>query len=304
MENRKVIQKVFYVVTFVAVLMLMPQIKVSADENTTFNVNVEESLSVSVATPTTWASGGIDTFLRNKVSVSVTSNNLAGFTASMTTKTADTSLVNTSKNSATIPTLNTTTYPSGVAKSSFPANYWGYSLDDTDSGNNSSTYNALVGASSTPITILSSNTATTGNKDFYFGAKADITQASGTYVGTVVISVVSGVVDNSTNPITPTNPVTPGGDQVASYDGGRDVTSYTYSSTNTSTGTRSTTTQISSGNNQSAYNGYIPPQGVIHDAQNGKTNNTTLVAGLGIAAAVAATSGFFFLAAARRDDEE
>lgn len=297
MENKKVIHKVFYAVALIVISMLMPHTVVTAEENTTFNVNVQESLSVSIATPATWASGSVGSFLRNKVSVNVVSNNSAGFTASMTTKTTDTALTNTAKNTYTIPTLS-----SAVQKGSFPANYWGYSLDDTDAGNNSSTYNALVGAGSTPVTILSSANATTGSKDFYFGAKADITKASGTYMGTVVISVVSGVVDNSTNPITPTNPVTPGTDQVANYDSGSGRTSYTYSSTSGST--KTTTTQISSGDNRSAYEGYTPPQGVTRSAKTSTSNGANLAAGLGIAAAIAATSGFFLFVAVRRGDED
>ena len=296
MENKKVIHKVFYAVTLATVAFLAPQVPVSADENTTFNVNVEESLSVSVTTPSTWASGNIDTFLRNKVSVSVTSNNTAGFTASMTTKTADTALTNTAKSSYTLPTLS-----GAVEKNSFPANYWGYSLNDTDAGNNSSTYNALVGAGSTPITILSSANASTGSKDFYFGAKADVTQASGTYMGTVVISVVSGVID-STNPITPTNPVTPGENQTPVYNSGSNTTAYTYSSTNS--GTTSTTTQVSKGDNRSAYEGYTPPQGVTHSTKTATNTGTDLATGLGIAAAVAATSGLLLFVAARRENDE
>lgn len=301
MKNTKVIRKVFFVVIITVILLTKSNNIAVADEGTTFNVNVKESLSVSVSTPTVWASGDVDTFLRNKVSISVSSNNAAGFTASMTTKTDNTALVNTSKNAATLPTINATTYPSGVQRSAFPANYWGYSLNDTEVGDNSSTYSALVGASSTPITLLTSATATTGSKDFYFGAKADLTQASGTYVGTVVISVVSGVVDNS-NPVTPTDPVTPGSDQVANYDGNKNTTSYTYSST--SSGTSSTTTQISTGDNRNAYSGYTPPQGVTYSTKSNLNTGSTLAMGLGIAAAIAATSGFFFLTAARREGED
>lgn len=297
MKNTKVILKSCFVVIITVILLSSLVNHAMADDGTLFNVNVTETLSVSVTTPTAWASGDVDTFLRNKVRVDVTSNNSAGFTASMTTKTSSTSLVNTSKSTATIPTL-----ASSTERGSFPANYWGYSLDDTESGSDTSTYNALVGADSAPIEILSSSSATSGSKDCYFGAKADITQASGTYVGTVVISVVSGVIDNSTNPITPTNPVTPSGDQIANYDGNN--TSYTYSSTNTSNNTSSTTTEISDGDVRSAYEGYTPPQGVTYSTKTNINNSTTLATGLGIAAAIAATSGFFFLAAARREDDD
>ena len=54
-------------------------------ENINFKANVKEALSVSITVPEDWASGDIDTLLRNKVILNVHSNNADGFTASMTT---------------------------------------------------------------------------------------------------------------------------------------------------------------------------------------------------------------------------
>ena len=271
-----------------------------ADQNTTqFNVNVKEVLSVSISTPTNWATGDVDTFLRNKVNVSVTTSNTAGFTASMTTKTAETALVNTTKNTVTLPTLG-----SNTTRANFPANFWGYSLDDTESGSNTSTYKALVGAGSTPITIISSNSASSGSKDFYFGAKANITQASGTYAGTVVINVVSGVVDDNTNPITPTDPTNPvDPPNTPTYDPTTNTTAYTYNNTNSTSST--TTTEISSGDNRKVYDGYTPPRGVISNTfSSGLSNTPSLMTGLALVSAVGLTSASFFLFAASRDEEE
>ena len=304
MKNTKVIRKVLFAVFAITIISVQPCLIARADDSTNLEVNVKETLSVSVSTPATWASGDMDTFLRNKVSVSVTSNNAAGFTATMTTKTANTALVNTVRNTVTIPTLSANT-----TRSSFPANYWGYSLDDTDAGLTSSTYRALVGVGSTPITLLSSNTATSGSKDFFFGAKADATKASGTYINTVVISVVSGVIDNN-NPVTPVDPVTPGSEEEPIYNptgGGSSTgtTAYTYRRSNSTTST--TTTEVSAGDNRSVYDGYTPPQGVVNRHTKANVNSgTTLATWLGIATSVATASGFFFLAAARRegDDED
>ena len=66
----------------------------AAESQTTFQVNVVESLSVSITAPRGGASGNINTFLRNTVSLSVTSNNANGFTASMYAK--NTNLTNSS----------------------------------------------------------------------------------------------------------------------------------------------------------------------------------------------------------------
>lgn len=294
----KVITNISVICAILAVSFIGFQNTNAADN--TLEVNVKEALSVSITTPTSWASGDINTFLRNKMSISVVSNNTAGFTASMTTKTTDTSLVNTAKNTITLPTL-----ASGVTRSDFPANYWGYSLNDTDAGNNSSTYSAMVGSNGTPITLLSSNSATSGSKDFYFGAKADATKAAGTYTGTVVINVVSGVINNA-NPATPTDPVTPSGnEQVAEYHpaptgGSSDgTTTYTYTSGG------STTTQISEGDNRGAYEGYTPPQGVAYKTSSGVSANIMLASGLAAVSALAAASGsFFFVLLKKKDDDD
>lgn len=278
--------------------ILVP-IRAFADDNSDFNVNVKELLSVSVSTPTNWATGDVDTFLRNKVSINVVSNNTAGFTASMTMKTPETSLINTAKNTSTLPTL-----ASNTTRSNFPANYWGYSLDDTEAGSNVSTYKALVASTGTPITLLSSTTASSGSKDFYFGAKANATLGSGTYTGTVVINVVSGVIDN-TNPITPFNPVNPNPTpNTPTYNPTTDTTSYTYNTTNSTAGTTTTTTDINSGDTRSVYEGYTPPQGVAYGTTSRIPNYSSLASGLIVAAAIATSSSIFFLFAARREEED
>lgn len=287
----------------------------AVENNTNFQVNVKEALSVSISIPSSWASGDIDEFLRNKVSLSVNTNNTAGFTASMTMKTATTSLVNTSKNTITLPTLSARS-----TRRSFPANYWGYSLgttatlnnqtyNETNEGNLNSYYYPLVNNTATPITVLTSNSASTGSQDIYFGAKGNASLASGTYVGTVVINVVSGVIDNNTNPITPTDPVTPGPEEIAEYEpaptgnSASGATSYTYR--RSSSGTSTTTTEITEGNNVSAYDSYTPPQGVFSDTTTNLSEGSDLVTTLATAASVATASGlFFFIAAKRREVDE
>lgn len=286
---------------------------------TTFNVNVKESLSVAITAPSEYASGDAGEFLRNKVNLSVSTNNTNGFTASMYSQ-GTTNLTNNILNTETLPTL-----ASSSTRSSFPDNYWGYSLGsgtinsslnnntygETDAGNASSYYYPLVSTSASPIAILTGTS--TGQQDIYFGAKANLNKASGTYVGTVIISVVTDVIDNNTNPITPTNPAQPSNtNEVASYSSAptgsttNGSTTYTYRRTNSSAGTTTTTTQVSEGNNVSAYNGYTPPQGVIEN-----TVSDIYDGGSPVASALAATSAsaaaagmFFFILAKRKDDEE
>lgn len=285
----------------------------AAEANTTFEVNVKESLSVSITAPSEWANGDAGDFLRNDFNVSVTSNNANGFKASMFSQTT-TNLTNMVTSTETIPTLGTgTSYTcTSAACSAFPANYWGYSLNDSS---NTGTYYPMVSTSASPITLINASAGTTtGSQDVYFGAKADMTKAAGTYTGTVIISVVTGTIDNNTNPVTPTNPATPNNtSNTATYNaspvGGstNGTTTYTYRRSNSAAHTTTTTTQVSDGNNVSAYNGYTPPQGVRESVTTNESinDNESMAAGLATAATIAAATGlFFFVLAKRREDDE
>lgn len=269
-----------------------------------FEVNVVESLSVSITTPTAWATGDVDQFLRNKVSLSVTTSNSGGFTASMFSL-STTDLSNTSKTSVKIPTL-----AQSYQRGSFPANYWGYSLGissfggktygENDDGQASSYYYPMVSTSATPITLITANSGTyTGDRDIYFGAKANSSKAAGTYAGTVIFSVVTGIVD-SHNPITPENPATPSDTTPgqASYDQTDNRT--VYYTTTTDGDTTTGTTDITAGDTRS---GYESPAGVVERAN---INGSSMAAGLAATAASAAAGGIFFIILAKRreDDEE
>lgn len=272
------------------------------EAETNFQVNVTEVLAVSLTPVATNASGEINTFLRNTYNLGVTSNNGAGFTASMTTKTTDTALSNTATISDdTIPTLT-----ASYAKSAFPANYWGYSLagknnGDTLAGTDSGVYNPLVAlGAATPITLLSETSATTASQDIFFGAKADATIDSGTYSNTVVISVVSGVTGND-NPVIPVNPAKPSDASETNpvYDSTNNRTVYV-ATTENADGTTTTTTTVTPGDTTSTY---TSPLGVTTTSVGG---GSPLATGLAVTAAVAAATGFIFfiIAKRRREDED
>ncbi|MBR2994548.1 hypothetical protein IKF32_01365 [Candidatus Saccharibacteria bacterium] len=311
-KTKVIVSSLGIIITTILVASYVPQTNIvsAVTENTTFQVNVKESLSVSITTPSTWAVGDVDTFLRNKITVNVSTNNEYGFVASMTTKTSDTAL-NHVNNKGTIPTL-----ASNATKSSFPVNRWGYSLNDTDPGNNSSTYSALVGVNGTPIVLISnSQSHTINSRDVYFGAKANSTKASGTYTSTVVISVVTGSAPDNP-PVNPTDPAVPDDTEEephynpAPTGGSNGTTTYTYTRTSGSgsTATSTTTTQVSDGDNRNAYVGYTPPQGVTNRSTTTENINgsSSLATGLAVTSAVAATSGtiFFILAQRKKDEEE
>lgn len=275
--------------------------------SSTFTLNVTEILSVSLTLPDTWASGDTGDFVRNAVRLNVASNNGNGFTASMTTKTADTNLTNKVKNVttdafATIPTLAADT-----ARSNFPANYWGYSLNDTAGGEDTSTYKALVGAGGTPISVLTSNAPANLGQDIYFGAKIDATKDSGTYVNTVVFNVVSGVINENTNPITPVDPATKDdtSENNPAYDETNDRTVYASTTNNTSSGTTTETLEVSNGDTRSSY---ARPQGVKNSSETNIGEGVPLATGLAVTAGIAATLGAVFFVVAKRkerkDEEE
>lgn len=293
---------------FVAVLSLLafPLADFSsvdaAENNVTFNVNVKDYLSVSITEPASWATANIDTFMCNTVEISASTNSSSGFVVGMTSSTTNTTLTNSTVSSNnTIPTLT-----GSVDYTSFPNDSWGYGTTSCSSGN----FAGVPASTGTPARVLYSS-GRTGSGNVYFGAKASSSKASGTYKGTVVFSVVSGTNTINTNP---TNPATPNSTtntavyNAAPTGGANGTTTYTYK-TNSN---RTTTTQVSDGNNTSSYpEGYTPPQGV-HEVSSPATTTASinegspLAAGLAVTAAAAATSGtiFFIIAKRKKDDDE
>ncbi len=255
----------------------------SGDVN--FKVSVKDSLAVSLTdlTSSSQNSGDVGTFLRNHIRINVASNNSVGFMASMTTQSTTPNLVHSNKSTITIPTLS-----SGATASDFPSNRWGYSIDDA-------AYSAVPGSGSTPVSLINSAGASSSSVDVYFGTKAAITQAAGSYNGVVVISIVSGVVND--NPSTPESPTTDSSPNTATYDSSNDATVYTTVSDTTTTST------ISSGDNRSAY---ASPQGVIEEyAASNINEGSSFATSLAVSSAVAATTGvIFFVVAKRRNDDD
>ena len=216
-------------------------------------------------------------------------------------------LINTSGSTYTIPTLTANT--SWSRSDTTTTNFWGYSVDDDS---NTGTYLPVPIKTDTPVTLTPANTTGTWSDDVYFGAKADYSTASGTYIGTVLISVVTGVVNTETNPVTPTDPATPADDtpddSTATYtgantntgtgvSGNNGTTIYTTTSSTASPATKTTTTQVTEGDTRDSYSS---PAGVTR-----VNEGTPLATGLAATAAVAATTGIvFFVIAKRRKDEE
>lgn len=316
--------KIFGGLTLVGALTLLAfnPLQSAFAESGSFTATVDEMLTVTLDTGSTSASGTPTSggqLLRTKVGLQVATNNTTGFSASMTTSSATTNLSNSagSTDAYKIPVLT-----SNYTKSNFPANYWGYSYDDTSAGSDSSTYRpiAALGATSPSYIMNSAASSSVVSKDIYFASKATTEKAAGDYTNSVVISVVSGV--NTSEPTTPTNPVTPStdptpndGDGVPNNNGGTYVAGPTGTG-NSSTGSTvsrvtsgtTTTTQVSSGNTT---NSYSKPQGVTNTTNTTTTTatineGTPLATGLAVTAGVAAVAGiaFFVVAKKKQDDED
>lgn len=306
--------------------------------NTSFEVNVDDSLAVTLTTPETGATGNVGDFLRNTVNLEVDSNVSNGFTASMYSSADNASTTKTDLTHGTLGDSYTiSTLQSSTTRANFPTDSWGYSLKtspsattygETDAGNNDSYYYPLTDSSTSPITIMSAGAGTkTGTQSIYFAAKASAAKPAGTYNNTVVISVVTGTINSDTNPITPTNPATPNADtpndNTATYTGntGTGATTGTgvsgsagttiYTTSTRSAGTVATTTEVSAGDHTESY---TQPHGVsstnrinMNSIEASSGTSTPLPAALAATAAASATTGLIFLILAKRrkdDDEE
>ena len=192
-------------------------------ENINFNVNVVEALTVSLSTPTSWASGDADNLLRNKITISALTNNDKGVTVSMYADNTD--LRNTTSYAAGDATTYIPTLAADTTNGGFTVNSWGYSLTDTAAGDSNAVYKGMT-TSTDPILVLNSNIGTEGTKDVFFGAKASTAKQAGTYAQTVNFVAVTGTIDTSTNPADPLTPSTPSNpSDTPVYDGTTTTTS-------------------------------------------------------------------------------
>lgn len=264
--------------------------------DTSFNVNINEMLSVNISYPDFWASGTINEFLTNKIGISVITNNPAGFVASMKSASSSPNLINLTDSSYVMPTISDVSVTINDATDSgddFPANHWGYSVVN-GSAAVPLTYYPMVGSGDYPIEVARSNVATSEiAKDIYFAAKTDGAVASGTYANRVIISIVPGVApdpidDPIDEPIIDDPIIGPIDDPIFV----------------TSVGTRSVMTSSSSPVTTSS--SYAKPAGVNDTTISNVNEGVPLAAGLAVAAGVSAAAGviFFVVAKRRRKDED
>lgn len=114
-------------------------------------------------------------------SVSVTTDNYTGYTASLTNPVSATDLINTTDSNLTIPTITLPQGSSSIAANDF-TNGYGISVDGTN----------YVPAPSVgnPISLGGANTSGTNTHTITFGAKPAIDTTSGTYERTFIVTAV------------------------------------------------------------------------------------------------------------------
>lgn len=167
----------------------------SGDGEFDFNVDVALKLSVSLSNNLVKDSGINGEFLRDYTTLGVSSNNHAGYIATFTTDKKSTNenatnLIHDYRDSI-LPTLDTS-----VVRSEFPIGKWGYSMDDTLDGDDTSTYGPLVAMDSvSPIVVMDTNEPSSGSQDIYFGARMGPTQPTGTYSNSIVFKIVAKVTE-------------------------------------------------------------------------------------------------------------
>ena len=114
-------------------------------------------------------------------SISVTTNNYTGFTASLNNPNNSTSLVNTSDNTKTIPTITLPQGSNSITYNQFTVGY-GFSTDGTNY--------VPAPTSSSSISLGNRNTAGTSSYSLYFGGLVDASTIPGTYTKSFVITAV------------------------------------------------------------------------------------------------------------------
>lgn len=116
------------------------------------------------------------------VNLTVQTNHRTGYTATMSTETSETALVNASSTSST--KINSITSPAGLTN--FPINSWGYKLSTE------STYNPIPEVSN-PANLINTSGKTDGLDSRVINVGMNLSQnlESGRYVNKLVFSVVT-----------------------------------------------------------------------------------------------------------------
>ena len=173
--------------------------------NFTFSHNsfaeYKATLSASISESTASIDGteiieSSDETAEHEINLKINTTNKTGYTATFSSKTDETALLNTN------PTINTkiNSISSNSSLTNFPANTWGYRFDDD-------AVFSPIPAQSASVNLIKTTEKTTGaeNHSIKLGMKLNSSLKPGNYENRLIVSVVS-------NPYTPKAVMTEGGD--------------------------------------------------------------------------------------------
>ena len=164
--------------------------------NSTISISTSGNLSIESLTPGNYNDS-------NTISVTVSSNALAGYTLTSTVGTTG-NLSNELRKDGTDTTNKFTNLSSNISSlSSFSDNQWGYSystdngstwisgdIDSSSTGYNGYTYNTSTSTSGT-VTHLDTSTPSSTTIQYKIGAKASAAQLAGNYTNTINFTAVA-----------------------------------------------------------------------------------------------------------------
>ncbi len=197
---KKIIKPLAVLVTSAAIVSLPVFSASAADDtaNTTINANIGSAISISstgtvninlIPTSAGVVSSGSDT-------VSVSTNNAAGYDLSLNMTTANRNLVNGATN--IVPTAGSLTAPAALDNNS-----WGYRVDgaggfgagptaaETNVANSAHTWAGVPANGATNVIKTTSTTANNDQTIVWYGVKANSSLPNGTYSGTVVYTATT-----------------------------------------------------------------------------------------------------------------
>ena len=167
----------------VIILGLCPSSSGAHADNVDFSVTIAPSLNVTI--PTDVVSLNLNpansAFSSQDLTVSVGTNNITGYTLTMTANSTD--LTRTEAVGSTTPTIST--LANEVAENEFTANRWGYRFSDNTTNTNYQPF-------ATSIPFNESDSAVNNDaRTITFGAKVNTEQAPGTYELALVFTAVA-----------------------------------------------------------------------------------------------------------------
>ena len=164
-----------------------------AEYKATLSASVNEDTAVIDGTEIIESS---DETAEHNINLKINTTNKTGYTATFSSKTEETALLNTN------PAINTkiNSISSNSALTNFPANTWGYRFDDN-------TVFSPIPAKSASVNLIKTTEKTTGaeNHNIKLGMKLNSSLKPGNYENRLIVSIVS-------NPYTPKAVMTEGDD--------------------------------------------------------------------------------------------